>query len=307
VIANAAGVHTYQGMKPYLFAVAYRMTGSASDAEDLVQDAWLRYLDAGSPKVNSLRAYLTTIVSRLALDHLKSARIQREQYVGEWLPEPVLTSEATLGPADIAVQREQVSIAFLTLLERLTAEQRVVYVLREGFDYSYDEIAGSVAKSPAACRQIFRRAKDRIQRADTISQTPPARQLAVLDQFVQAFAAGNAGEIMKLLAADAVWVSDGGGKRPAFPRPVFGIEGISRQLESVLQIWGSAPRRPHTVVDLNGMPTLILWNEEGIETVIALSVRDGAIAYIHGLRNPDKLRHLEESLKHASSVSTQTD
>lgn len=123
---------TYHHLRPYLFSVAYRMTGSASDAEDLVQDAWVRYLDAGSPDVNSLRAYLTTIISRLALDYLKSARTEREQYVGPWIPEPVLTSEVIPGPAEIAEQRESVSIAFLTLLERLTPDQRVVYSAASG-------------------------------------------------------------------------------------------------------------------------------------------------------------------------------
>ncbi|MDQ3654766.1 MAG: sigma-70 family RNA polymerase sigma factor, partial [Chloroflexota bacterium] len=141
---DAPEVQTYQSLRPYLFAVAYRMTGSASDAEDLVHDAWVRFLDAGTPDVGSLRAYLTTIVSRLALDYLKSARVRREQYVGPWLPEPVLTSEAVPGPADTIEQREAVSIAFLTLLERLKPDQRIVYVLREAFDFSYEEISDHI-------------------------------------------------------------------------------------------------------------------------------------------------------------------
>ena len=297
MIADAPETQSYQHMKPYLFAVAYRMTGAASDAEDLVQDAWLLYLDAGSPNVNSLRAYLTTIVSRLALDHLKSARVQREQYVGEWLPEPVLTSELMLGPAESAEQREEVSIAFLTLLERLTPEQRVVYVLREGFGYSHDEIAASIGKSAAASRQIFHRAQGRIEEMRPAAITPPAQHRAVLDRFVKAFASGDAAGITELLASDAVWVADGGGKRGAFAHPLVGIDKISRTLAAIIRLWGSEPRRPNTTADLNGAPALILWNEDGIETMWVLVVRNDVIVGINALRNPDKLRHLENSLK----------
>ncbi|HYH11207.1 MAG TPA: sigma-70 family RNA polymerase sigma factor, partial [Thermomicrobiales bacterium] len=163
MIAHAPSTQTYQQMQPYLFSVAYRMTGSASDAEDLVHDAWIRYLDAGSPAVESLRAYLTRIISRLSLDYLKSARVRREQYTGPWMPEPVPTSAALGDPAATIEQRESVSFAFLTLLERLTPEQRVVYVLREGLGLPYEEIARYVDKNAAACRQIFRRSQLRLQ------------------------------------------------------------------------------------------------------------------------------------------------
>ena len=292
----------YQTVKPYLFAVAYRMTGSAADAEDLVQDAWLRFLDAGAPAVDSLRAYLTTIVSRLALDHLKSARVQREQYVGEWLPEPVLTSELMLGPAESAEQREEVSIAFLTLLERLTPEQRVVYVLREGFGYSHDEIAATIGKSAAASRQIFHRAQDRIDKGGPHQPATIAEHQQVLDQFAQAFSSGNAELIAQLLSDDTVWMGDGGGKRLSTMRPIVGADRVYRGLAGALPIWIEQMRHPLTIANINGTPALLMWNDEGIETVLAITVRNGKVWRLQALRNPDKLRHLEESLARATAV-----
>ena len=173
--ATITGTTAYQQIRPYLFTVAYRMIGSAADAEDLVQDAWIRYLDAGEPEVTSIGAYLTKTVSRLALDYLKSARVQREQYTGDWLPEPVLTSEAIPEPQDTVEQRESISIALLMLMEELPPEQRVIYVLREGFGLSFDEIAGHLDKTAATCREILA-VEAAMGSVQILSQIPP-RQL----------------------------------------------------------------------------------------------------------------------------------
>ena len=211
MIAEAPTTQTYQSVRPWLFSVAYRMTGSASDAEDLVHDAWMRYLDAGSPAVESLRAWLTTTISRLALDYLKSARVKREQYTGTWIPEPVLTTSVLDSPEATAEEREQVSIALLLLMERLTPEQRVVYVLREGFGLPYEEIGEHLGKSAATCRQIFRRAQQRLDGEAAPSIAPDGEHAALAERFLLAVQSGDANQVAALLTDDVVWIGDGGG------------------------------------------------------------------------------------------------
>jgi RNA polymerase sigma-70 factor (ECF subfamily) len=287
---------TYQGLRPYLFTVAYRMTGSASDAEDLVQDAWIRYLNAGSPAVDSLRAWMTTVISRLALDYLKSARVQREQYIGTWMPEPVLTSEIIPGPAETIEQREAVSLALLTLLEKLSPEQRVVYVLREGFELAYDEIAVHLGKSAAACRQVFRRAQLRLTDERRPAIAPPAEHRQLTERFLAAFASGNAARVAELLAEDVVLVSDGGPNRLAARRPVHGRDRVSRGLA------GFATKVPPEMalgfefVDLNGAPAIIVRDHGALDRIFTLDIEDGRITAVRSIVNFDKLRHLDRSL-----------
>lgn len=287
---------TYQQIRPYLFSVAYRMTGSASDAEDLVQDAWIRYLDAGSPEVDSLRAYLTTIVSRLSLDHLKSARVQREQYTGPWLPEPVLTSAAIAGPAETVEQREAVSLAFLILLERLSPEQRVVYVLREGFGLGYDEIAGHVDKSAAACRQIFRRAQMRLTDEQRPTIAPRAEHQQLAERFLAAFSSGDASGVAEVLAKDVVWTSDGGPDRLAARRPIVGIDRVSRAWARIGGKITTDMQLSCAFADLNGAPAMIVRDHGKLDRVFAFDIRDGRISAVRTMLNLDKLRHLDRAL-----------
>lgn len=287
---------TYQTVRPYIFSVAYRMTGSASDAEDLVQDAWVRYLDAGSPAVESLRAYLTTIVSRLALDYLKSARIQRERYIGPWMPEPVLTSAALPGPEEIAEQREEVSLAFLTLLERLGPDQRVVYVLREGFGLSYEEIGHHVDKSAGACRQIFRRTQRQLAEHRLATVAPDARHRELVEQFLTALSTGQAGRVAALLADNAVWISDGGPDRLAARRLIVGTDRVSRGLVGLVTKYGGRVRMTTSLAHVNGAPAVVVRADDAIERVIALDIADGRITGVRMILNPDKLRHLARSL-----------
>jgi RNA polymerase sigma factor (sigma-70 family) len=296
VIADAPAPQTYQILRPYLFSVAYRMTGSASDAEDLVQDAWIRYLDAGQPRVESLRAYLTTIVSRLALDYLKSARVKREQYIGTWLPEPVLTSEAVDGPAEAAEQREQVSLAMLTLLEHLTPEQRVVYVLREGFGSSYEEIATHLDKTPAACRQIFRRARQRVEASGTPNLTPSPEHDVLIMRFMDAFAKGDAAGVASVLAEDVVWSSDGGPNRIANRNRIRGRNRVARGFAGFARKGTSVARFDADVVDIYGMRGVAIFYRGQLERVMAFETADDAITGVHVLINPEKLRHLAASL-----------
>jgi RNA polymerase sigma-70 factor (ECF subfamily) len=296
VIAEAPATQAYQQVRPYLFSVAYRMTGSASDAEDLVHDAWIRYLDAGSPVVDSLRAYLTTIVSRLSLDYLKSARVRREQYAGTWMPEPVLTGSLLGDPAATAERREDISIAVLVLLERLTPEQRVVYVLREALGLPYDEIAGHVGKSPAACRQIFHRAQGRLDgdRRAVIAPEPEHREL--VERFIEIVRAGDIPRIAALLTEDVTLVGDSGPGRPAPQRPISGITEVSRVLSGLARTGLAGGRLRVSVVDVNGAPAVIGVDDDRLDIVVALDIRDGGIAGIRGMRDPRKLAHLARAL-----------
>jgi len=295
VVAEMVSSQSYQGVRPYLFTVAYRMTGSASDAEDLVQDAWIRYLSAGAPPVDSLRAYLTTIVSRLALDYLKSARVQRESYIGSWLPEPVPTEQALPGPDATVEQREEISLALLTLLEQLTPEQRVVYVLREAFDFSHEEIARHIGKSPAACRQIYSRARRQIERVRRPAIAPLPEHQRVVEGFVEALETGNAPAMARLLAEDVAWIGDGGGKRLSSQRPVHGRDRVARGLIG-FRLKAAEYPVTHQRIELNGAPSLVTCIGNLIDRVVVLDVRDGRITAVRSISNPDKLHGLARRL-----------
>lgn len=294
VLQQAAG--ELGELRPYLFAVAYRMTGSASDAEDLVQESWLRYVEAGAPAVQSLRAYLTTVVSRLCLDYLKSAPVRREQYVGPWLPEPVLTGEAVAGPAETVEQREEVSIAVLTLLERLGPEQRVVYVLREAFGFSYGEIAAQLGKTAAACRQIFSRAQRQITSGRRRSVAPPDEHRALTERFLAALGTGDAAQVAALLTEDVAWIGDGGPAQLATRRPVIGRDRVARGLAGFFRKMTPEMRLTFELADLNGAPAVVVRAGGEIERVTHLAVDGGRITTVWAVLNPDKLRHLAQTL-----------
>ena len=299
MIADASADQTYERVRPYLFSVAYRMTGSASDAEDLVHDAWIRYLDAGEPAVASLRAWLTTAVSRLALDYLKSARVQREQYTGPWQPEPVLSRQAIAGPEEAVEQRETVSLAFLTLLERLGPEQRVVYVLREALGLSYDQIAQHVDKSAAACRQVFRRAQQRLDRDRQPSIAPDHEHADLAERFLQAVAAGDAAWIAEVVSENVVWIGDGGGKRLAQRHPIVGADRVSRGWAGLGRKAAAQGGRTYEMVHLNGAPAIVIRDRGKLDSVIGFDVRYGRIQAVRAVRNPDKLRILARELNAA--------
>lgn len=288
-----SAAQSYQGLRPYLFSVAYRFTGSASEAEDLVHDAWVRYLAAGSPTVESLRAYLTTIVSRLSLDYLKSARVQREDYVGPWLPEPILTPSADTDPVVAIEQQESVSMALLTLLDRLTPDQRIVYVLRESLDLGFEEIGTHLDRSAATCRQHYRRARQRIGP----SESRPTRQLDpdLPRQFLAALSTANIPALATLLADDVHWISDGGPERSAARNPIIGQDRVSRGLAGIVSRFGDETTRL-SLESLNGDPGLILWRDNGISTVVQWQESEGKITALWFSRNPAKLSHLARQL-----------
>ena len=282
---------TLDELRPLLFSLAYRMVGSVGEAEDLVQEAFVRLLRS-EREVDDAKAFLTTVVTRLAIDHLRSARVRRESYVGEWLPEP-LVREAAPGPAERAESDETLSLAFLTLLERLTPVERAVYVLHDLFGYSHDEIAEFVGKSDANCRQILARARRHVDAGRPRFEPSRREREALLERFLEAARAGNVAGLVELLAADAVSYADGGGKVRATPRPIHGAEKVAR-------LWASIgdPARigPYTVrvADVNGQPGAIAIGPDGsVLGVITLQVAGGRVQSVWAVVNPDKLARVQ--------------
>src|SRR5437588_4886849 len=270
------------------------MTGSASDAEDLVQETYLRYQASASQQIVSLKAYLTTIITRLALDYLKSARVAREQYMGVWLPEPLLTSEDGGFPLADLEQQEALSLAFLRLLEALSPPERAVFLLHEVFDYPFSEIGSMLEKSPANCRQIFHRARQALQDTRARYDPEPQRQRQLLFSFLSASQAGDMAALTSLLAQDAVSWSDGGGKVQSNLKPIHGQQAVARFWLSVTH----KNQRPltETLAEINGSPAILFWDEGSLAVVISLTLSAVGIQEIYALLNPEKLAYLQKQL-----------
>jgi RNA polymerase sigma-70 factor, ECF subfamily len=292
-------VDLFQAHRPALFAVAYRMLGSATDAEDVVQDAWLRYAAAQPSDLRSPKAYLTTIVTRLCLDRLKSARAAREDYVGPWLPEPVATDDRREPEQSLALT-ESVTLAFMVLLETLSPEERAVFLLREVFDYEYDEIAAMLETTPANCRQLFHRAKGRIADRRPRFRDAADEKRPLVVRFVNALRDGNADELTSVLAADVGFWSDGGGKVLAARRPVFGRGNVVSLLVGIRRTAPSTGIALDAVtldiVEVNREPAMVVRVAGRVDSVYALTVEDDAITALRIVRNPDKLRFLQRQL-----------
>jgi RNA polymerase sigma-70 factor, ECF subfamily len=284
----------FEHYRVLLFSIAYRMTGSASDAEDLVQETYLRYQASQSSEIVSLKAYLTTIITHLALDYLKSARVAREQYIGVWLPEPLLTTVDSGSPLADLEQQEALSLAFLRLLEALSPPERAVFLLHEIFDYPFSEIAVMLEKSPANCRQIFHRARQALQDKRVRFEPEPQRQRQFLLSFLSASQAGNMAALTSLLAQDAVSWSDGGGKVQTNLKPIHGKLAVAR-------FWSSVTRkiqRPltFTLAEINGSPAILYWDEGSLAGVMSLILSAVGIQEIYALLNPEKLVYLQKQL-----------
>jgi RNA polymerase sigma-70 factor, ECF subfamily len=283
---------THEELRPLLFSIAYRMVGTVGDAEDLVQEAFLRLHreETEGTEIESPKAFLTTVVTRLAIDHLRSARVQREEYVGEWLPEPLLV-DPDPGPADRAEMADTLSMAFLVLLESLTPLERAVFVLHDVFGYSHAEVAQVVGKSTDNCRQIALRARGAVEaRRPRFDPSEEERRL-VAERFFRALS-GGADDIAALLAEDVVMHGDGGGKAPALARPLVGAGRVAR-------FWSNLFRQGERIgayadpATVNGQPGAILRTADGrVVSVVSVDVVDGKVAEIRSVVNPDKLRHL---------------
>jgi RNA polymerase sigma-70 factor (TIGR02957 family) len=271
-----------------LFTIAYEMLGSAADADDVVQETWLRWVDADRAAVRDPRAYLVRIVSRQALNRLRTLSRRREEYVGEWLPEPLLTSPDVAEDVELA---EGVSIAMLIVLETLGPAERAVFVLREVFDVPYDEISEAVGKSSAAVRQIAHRARGHVAARRPRIEVSRTEQQQVVERFLAALTTGDVQGLMDVLAPDVVAVADGGGLVPALRRPVEGVERVAALLSRFAQV---APGAEVSTLLLNGAVAARIDPGGEFETAVTFAVEDGRIARIYAIRNPDKLRRLEE-------------
>jgi RNA polymerase sigma-70 factor (ECF subfamily) len=269
-----------------LFTVAYEMLGSASDAEDVVQETWLRWADVDHAVVRDPRAYLARIVTRQALNRLRTTARRREDYVGEWLPEPLLTSPDVAADVELA---ESVSIAMLTVLETLGPAERAVFVLREVFDTPYDEIAEAVGKSPAAVRQIAHRARDHVAARRPRMPVSTTEQQEAVERFLAAARDGDLQGLLDVLAPDAVLVADGGGLVAATRRPIAGAERVASLLIRGL----CSVDIEATAVSLNGSPAFRIDIGGELDTAVSLAVENGRITRIYAIRNPHKLARLD--------------
>lgn len=292
-------VDPFETYRPKLFGVAYRMLGSASEAEDVVQDAWLRYSAATRDAVRSPEAFLTTIVTRLCLDRLKSARATREEYVGPWLPEPVATDDS--GPEQSAALAESVSLAFMVLLETLTPEERAAYLLREIFDYEYDDIAGMLETTPANCRQLVHRAKGRIQERKPRFREEARQKRELVGRFLAALRDGDAEGLTRVLADDVGLWSDGGGKVSAARRPILGRAEVVHMLVGIrrtaLRTGIPIDAVRLDVVDVNGEPAIAMRVAGRIDSIYTYEFDEGAIKALRIIRNPDKLAYISRQMQ----------
>ncbi|WP_137790231.1 RNA polymerase sigma-70 factor [Bacillus sp. E(2018)] len=274
--------------KSLLFSLAYRMLGSVQDAEDIVQDVYITWSEQPMDPVQNPKAYLCKIVTNRCIDLLKSARKQRETYVGPWLPEPLVTDNND-DPASRYVMKESLSTAYLLLLEQLSETERAVFLLREVLEYDYQLISEVIGKSSSNCRQIFHRAKKAIGN-HTIAQLSPSKASALTEQFVSAVVSGNVSKLLSLLAVDAKLLSDGGGKTKAALVPILGAERISRFYMGIMAKAKEDFSFKYTIV--NGEPGIVLYAEHQVFGVLSLQIQNDLIQTIYWVVNPDKLTHL---------------
>ncbi|MFJ1750622.1 RNA polymerase sigma-70 factor [Streptomyces sp. NPDC088116] len=276
----------FEQHRPMLFGIAYRMLGSVADAEDMVQDTWLRCSQVSGPITNP-GGYLSRTVTNLALNKLTSAAARREQYVGPWLPEPLVTLPDAAGELELA---ESVSLAMLVVLESLSPLERAVFVLKEIFGFSYREIAETLERTETSVRQVGSRAKSHVQARRPRYEASAEVRRQVTDEFLAACLGGDMNRMLELLAPDVTAWNDGGGKVRAALRPLHGAENVARFLTAVLAQPIEAPRL--AAVDVNGRPGLLLTSAGRPDTVACVEVEDGRITEIRVIRNPDKLHHL---------------
>jgi len=291
VTSDAQKLAAFDQHRTLLLSVAYRMLGSIADAEDMVQETFIRWQQATTEDVQSPRAFLVTIVSRLCINYLQSARMQREQYVGQWLPEPFVEEFAS-DPVDTVERDEFLSMAFLMLLERLSPVERAAFLLREVFDYGYAEISGILGLNEANCRQILRRARQHLAIARPRFRISDSKRRELLELFVLASGNGNLERLISVLEGDVVLYADGGGKGFAVPNPIFGAMNVARAI-----VMGQAkflPREPVVSrrVSINGMPGVVSYVAGRPLYALTVEAGEERISSIYFVTNPDKLSHV---------------
>ncbi|GLW68130.1 DNA-directed RNA polymerase sigma-70 factor [Kitasatospora phosalacinea] len=283
-------VEEFEELRPLLFSIAYRILGSVGEAEDAVQESWLRY-DASPTRPVSVKAFLSTTVTRISIDVLRSARVRREQYAGTWLPEPLL-DDPYQDPARAAELADSVSMAALLLLERLSPLERSVFVLREVFAFGFDEVAEAVGRSEAACRQLLVRARRHMREGRPRFEADRQEQQELAQRFFEALSQGDVEGLQRLLSADVQLVGDGGGKAPQLARTVVGAEQVARLLATVhpfMALTGITCEQHR----INGQPGALFRDRDGrVLHTLVLDVLDGQVQAVRSVINPDKLRHL---------------
>jgi len=283
---------TFDQYRSLLFSVAYRMLGSVADAEDMLQETFIRWRQASEEKIRSPRAFLVTIISRLCINHLQSARVQREEYVGQWLPEPIVTDPGS-DPLELIRVDESLSMAFLVMLERLTPIERAVFLLREIFEYEYSEIASALGQSEVNCRQILGRARKHVRAMRPRFKASQQKKSDLLERFLKATSVGDLDGLVALLANDAVLHSDGGGKALAVPNLIRGVDKVARGVLGSLQ--RLVPRDlVSRVTQINGEPGVLSYRNGKPYSVLTFEISEDRIRVIYILTNPVKLAHLPE-------------
>lgn len=288
---NSTGA--FEQHRRYLFGVAYRMLGSVADAEDVVQDAWLRWRGADE-QAERPRAFLTTVVTRLSIDRLRTLKARRETYYGPWLPDPVIT-----GTPDATELRDGVSMALLVLLETLNPIERAVFVLREVLDYEFAEIANVVERTETNCRQILSRARSHVRRRNTRFEASPERSHEFVQRFLDTFSRGDVRELANVLHDDVVLYADGGGKALSATVPMEGCDRVARFLA------GISAKSPYggtfDIASVNGEPGVLFFQDGQLETVAVFEIESGRVAALRFVRNPDKLAHLQRRPRFAGT------
>ncbi len=280
---HASAADSFDPLRPRLIRVAYRMLGSVADAEDVVQEAFIRWMGTDREIVREPEAFLRRTVTRLCLDQMKSARNRRETYVGPWLPEPVVEEEA---------EEDDVTLPLMLALERLSPLERAAFLLHDVFGVGFDEIAATVQRDAAACRQLAARARDHVREARPRYRLEKQRGMEIADAFFAASRSGDMRALGAMLAQDVSLHSDGGGKRPAAVRPAIGFAQVLRVHKSLAVLFGKYGSNLVRTVFINGLPGFVTREADGELQTTALDIIDGKIVAIYIMRNPDKLRHL---------------
>jgi RNA polymerase sigma-70 factor (TIGR02957 family) len=292
----------FESQRPRLFGLAYRLLGSAAEAEDTVQDAYLRLHAADRATIAALPAWLTKVVTNLCLNRLTSARARREIYVGPWLPEPVITGDGTLGPLETTELRDSVSIALLSLMERLGPSERAAFVLREAFGYSHREIGEILETSEANARQLHHRARRRLGDPEPRFQPDPARWRDLVDRFLTASRSGDVAGLARMLTADVTSTADGGGKVAAARRPVVGRDRVARYLAGAFGRPVPAVQMKFGV-EVNGEPAVLGFIDSVLAGVLFFQTEGDRVAALRVVANPEKLRFVARQLSHTAGPS----
>jgi RNA polymerase sigma-70 factor, ECF subfamily len=287
---HAAAV--FDPLRPNLTRIAYRMLGSVADAEDVVQDAFIRWLDVDREAVREPEAYLRRVVTRLCLDQLKSARRRRETYIGPWLPEPVVAS------AEDEDVDDDVTLPLMMALERLSPLERAAFLLHDVFGVGFEEIGATIDREPAACRQLANRARDHVRAARPRFPLAKEHGLAIAAAFFAASRSGDMAQLRSLLSADVTAYADGGGKARAATKPIAGLEQVMRVHAALASVFAQHPSQLLRYGLINGLPGFVTVEQDGILQTTALQIEDGKISAIYVTRNPDKVRHLGEHAIH---------